>query len=394
MCRIYYPFFKIEKSNPRKKYNHKINILALCLISDKILIPARHLLEMENDRFDILIKYKRLFHENIIYSRIPDNITNLRSYYESIKADYTDQMPEVIEIRINKIINELYDNVDNDCEKYNPLAQQNYYFREMKIFLCEYKINHRNIKGFDEIISFWNESTFITKEDFDPYLKDLFKNRRITKDTYRRIKKGSDLLYFLAGASIGQLKVSYDDYFEYKCIRNEIEATIANYNQIINKHYSPSEIIKFLKFLEVLEKEVDIEKLDIDDILYLRKQYCFDKFVKEYDKCSMFKDVDAYFEKKKNATKIICIIKSCIVSIALTCISTLLTGVITLSLVNSLIAAVILLVPTYFATYMFQKKYRYEIPGIEKLLDRIICCFDPVSLYLAKIKWRLSSKNL
>ena len=51
MCHIYYPYFKIEKSTQNKKYNHKLYILLLSLFCDKILIPSRHLLEIENDKF-------------------------------------------------------------------------------------------------------------------------------------------------------------------------------------------------------------------------------------------------------------------------------------------------------------------------------------------------------
>ena len=109
-------------------------------------------------------------------------------YYNSIKTSITNRPQEIVELRIQKIVNDLYSNKDT-CETYEPLEQQEYYFQTMKIFLQEYKKNHKNVKGMGNIDSFWNITDIITKEDFDPFLKDLKKQEHITKSTYARIKK-------------------------------------------------------------------------------------------------------------------------------------------------------------------------------------------------------------
>ena len=62
MCHIYYPYFKIEKSTQNKKYNHKLYILLLSLFCDKILIPSRHLLEIENDKGICFIQNRLFLH--------------------------------------------------------------------------------------------------------------------------------------------------------------------------------------------------------------------------------------------------------------------------------------------------------------------------------------------
>lgn len=329
--------------------------MLLSLFCDKILIPSRHLLEIENDKFDILLNCKTLFQKNIIYSRIPKNQNCLMDYYNSIKTSITNRPQEIVELRIQKIVNDLYSNKDT-CETYEPLEQQEYYFQTMKIFLQEYKKNHKNVKGMGNIDSFWNITDIITKEDFDPFLKDLKKQEHITKSTYARIKKASDLLYFVAGASTERIKVCYDTYFEHKCIRPEIEIAISTFDEIINKKYNPDEIIQFLIRLKVIEQESDLQKLDISDVIYLRNQKCFNKFINEFEKYSTRSDSNDYFEKKRSTVKAIRIIKSAIVSVVLTCASTVIGGLITSSLIWSIIIALISLVLSSLITYMWQKK--------------------------------------
>lgn len=229
MCHIYYPYFKIEGSAPQKKYNHKLYILILSLFCDKILIPARHLLEMENGKFDILLDCAKLFQKDIIYSRIPNNQNSLLDYYNSIKMDITNRPQKIVEIRIKKIVKFLYSSKDI-YEKYEPLEQQEYYFQTMKKFLQEYKRKHKNVKGMRDIDSFWHATDLITKEKFEPYLKTLKVQDKITKDTYTRLKKASNLLYFVAGASTERIKVCYDEYFEHKCIKSEIDAVIDSFD--------------------------------------------------------------------------------------------------------------------------------------------------------------------
>lgn len=84
MCNLYYPYFKIEEET-KTRYNHKRDILLLALVSSQILIPARHILEMDNDKFDILLKLKKLFDKGVIYSRIPEGYSNLLGYYQDRK---------------------------------------------------------------------------------------------------------------------------------------------------------------------------------------------------------------------------------------------------------------------------------------------------------------------
>lgn len=61
------------------------------------------------------------------------------------------------------------------------------------------------------------------------------------------MKKASNLFYFIAGASVENMKVCYDSYFMHQCIKEEINDVIADFGSIINMKYNPNEIVEFLK---------------------------------------------------------------------------------------------------------------------------------------------------
>ena len=391
MCQVYYPYFKIECSSSSKKYNHKLYLFVLSLFCDKILIPARHLLEIGNDTFDILLKNKGLFQEGIVFSRIPKSKKNLDQYYNDIISKNEYRGKEAASTRISKIIQDLY-KTDTKFTDYNPIDQQTYYCQGITTFLDEYSHNHRNVKGFDDVKNICSSTA--TKEDFDSALFNIKQNNLITKKTYTRIKNASDLIYFVSGASVGHLTVCYDSYFDYQCIRKEMESTISDFNNIINKHYDPKQIISLLKRLGIIEKETDLENLSLEDILYLRKLTCFTKFVKKFDEFSSKSSFDEFFEKEKSAFKVICNMKSLIISFFLTVISSLVSFLIAKTLITTIIISVVTLFISYIISYFLHTKSKYEIPMIENILDVIIGKINPVSLFLAKLRWRIESKKL
>ncbi len=116
-------------------------------------------------------------------------------YYNSIKTSITNRPQEIVELRIQKIVNDLYSNKDT-CETYEPLEQQEYYFQTMKIFLQEYKKNHKNVKGMGNIDSFWNITDIITKEDFDPFFKRFKETRAYYKEYVCKNKKSIRFIIF------------------------------------------------------------------------------------------------------------------------------------------------------------------------------------------------------
>lgn len=393
MCRVYYPYFKIESNNPKSSYNHKLYIMVLSLFCEKILIPSRHLIEMGNDRFDILLSCKALFEEDVIYSRLSEKEQNLSDYYTRIINASGQAKMQIQKIRVDKILGILYKD-KKVFETYNSFEQQAYYSDKMEVFLNEYVRKHHAVKGMNALKSLWKKGQdIVTKEEFDNALERFKKEKKITSQTYDRLRTGSDSMYFIAGVSGGKLKVCYDRYFRNKCIEEELKSTIVNYDDIINKRYNPKTIVDVLKKLKIIDNEHDVAKLDITDILYLRSQKCFKHFIKAYDKNSILDSFDDFIDTKRNAYKVICRIKTSIVTVVLTIISSVLSAFITKSMIYSLVISLITLVLTSFVTYLWQTKNKYQIPLIDPFLDAIISFFDPVSLYLAKLKWRIASKQ-
>lgn len=393
MCKIYYPYFRLEVSGfkdkkNKKVYDHNLYLNTLALFCDKILIPTWHLLEMDNDKFDILLKKKLLFQEGIIYSRIPENMNSLEEYYEDAKKKVTDRIPEAVDIRINKIINELYGSTA-EFAKFNVIEEQEYYSKELHDFLEEYHERVPNAKGIKELLVLWKSGGIICKEVFEPILLERRCNRKISSESYRKIKKISDQLYFIAGASVQSLKVCSADYFWDKSTASIIKTTIPNIDNIINDKYNPENIIYLLIDLDVIKNREDIEKLSPEEIIKLRKQKCFKKFIECYELYSSSKRVDKIFEKKKNSFKLICILKSMIMATFFTVVSTIIPAKLTQNLLFSIIWAIVFMIITYIGTYLWQTKKRYEIPLFETGLCKIIGFFDPVSLYLAKLHWTI-----
>lgn len=197
MCNLYYPYFKIEEET-KTRYNHKRDILLLALVSSQILIPARHILEMDNDKFDILLKLKKLFDKGVIYSRIPEGYSNLLGYYQDRKKYVVKNPPEVTDIRIDRIVNELYIEKEK-FTNYKEIEQQGYYSLKFKRFIFAYKEKHKGTKGLEKIEKYIlknkKNDKLNLKEEIDPYLDNLRKNNEISLQTYKVLKKASDVLY-------------------------------------------------------------------------------------------------------------------------------------------------------------------------------------------------------
>lgn len=397
MCKIYYPFFRLETSGYKdkklNKYNHKLYLNVLALFCDRILIPTWHLLEIDNDKFDILREYKDFFEQQIIYSRIPEHMSTLEEYYNYVKEKEGDSFPSSIDIRVTRII-ELYEGITT-FDKYKGADEQLYYSQKMKVFLQQYKKKHPQVKGFNLLLDLWqSNTTVVSKEEFEPVLLEKLKNNEISRKSYKRIKIASDELYFLAGASVQIMKVCNTEYFNDEKTQEILEGLITNLKEIINTQYDPENIVNLLKKLKVIQKAEELEMLDPKEIIKIRKQDCFKKFIEHYDSYASSRQFDEAFEKKKNSFQLICRIKSLIVSGSISIISTIISAINATGIMYSLIISLIFMFITYILTYIWQTKNNYEIPLLEHLLDKIIGFFDADALYLAKLHWITRKKSV
>lgn len=144
--------------------------------------------------------------------------------------------------------------------------------------------------------------------------------------------------------------------------------------------------------MKIIDSEKDLEKLTIDDILSLRQEECFKDFAKEYNKVSEKNYFDNYFENKRMHIKVILYIKTILVAVFFTIISTIITSILALPLKLNILVSILVLAITSILTYLFQVYRKSELPIVEKYLCKIIGFFDPVSLYLAKLKWKLRKR--
>lgn len=396
MCHIYYPLLKIENEQRKKQYDHKHNLMILALVSDRIMIPARHLLDTDNDKFDVLLKCKKLFQEDVIYSRIPEDCTDLVEYYNNQREKANSQLDvDVMDIRISKIMNEMYKGKENFV-RYSVIEQQNYYSQKIKAFFTLYKRGHKNTNGIEELEAYFadfEDGEIIVKEDLDAYLRNMKSSDMITKETYIRLKKVSNLLYFVAGASVQQLMVCYDSYFRHDCIDKEIHEIISDVDYIINKKYSPDEVADFMMKMGVIEQKSDLDKLTVEQVLTLRNEKCFAKFVDAYEKRETINDYSRFWGKRKNWINNIRRIKSGIVSVILTIITGIIAHLLSSTLIWDVFVAVITWLVTSGFMFFWQEIKHYKIPFIDPYLDKLIGKCNPVSLYLAKVKFALSESE-
>lgn len=395
MCNLYYPYFKIEEET-KTRYNHKRDILLLALVSSQILIPARHILEMDNDKFDILLKLKKLFDKGVIYSRIPEGYSNLLGYYQDRKKYVVKNPPEVTDIRIDRIVNELYIEKEK-FTNYKEIEQQGYYSLKFKRFIFAYKEKHKGTKGLEKIEKYIlknkKNDKLNLKEEIDPYLDNLRKNNEISLQTYKVLKKASDVLYFIAGASTQQLKVCLNLDLISNGIEEEMNEIISDYTHIMNNNYSPERIIERLIELGIIDEKEKFDNITVDEILYLRNLKCFKKFVKKYEKESEINNNEKYFENQKQKLKYLDTVKYTGIELILMIITAAISWIFFKSFLLTLVATIVFNAIVSLFMYLWKKRYHYEIPFLEGFVDGIVELIDPATLYLSKVKWVLARDN-
>ena len=390
MSSIYYPYFQIENYNikrHRKKYNHKLYINVLALFCTDMLIPARCLLTMGQDKFDMLMHGGSLFTDKIIYFRLPNNIQNLTEYYESISSE----LAGINQNNINKRIERISNCVSmTEIEKYVPLEQQSYYLSKIKEFATYFLGDHNNVKG-SEILQKDIES-ITNKEDFDKLLRKLKSDRTITNDTYVKFMEASGMLYFLAGASQKNLKVCSDPYFKTASIKTEMEMIINNFSEIINEAYMPDNILDALKELDIIEENDDINKLTYEDIKKLRSTTYFKKFANNYCKWSNGNKALGHVKSKKTKLKYMKIARDFIIGLFFAIITTAISHIFNQSFLIDLKWGVAFLIISTLLIHYFDK-FVYKIKWLDNLLDKIIEFIDSDCLYLYKIKQIIQTRN-
>ena len=265
MSLIYYPYFRLSKITGRQ-FDHKKYITLLSLFSDGIMIPIRHILEMGDDEFDILLSFAPLFEKGYLYYRLPRGISSLHEYYIENKSTI-DTLEVVVEARIQRL-----ESIPSNTIKreYDPVLQKSYYSSKIKSFLHRYFENHKQIKKsykakIDPILSMEP----LSKEDFDNYISRLKDTSKISRNLYMTLQRVSNIIYFVAGSSEESLKICYDIYFDSSDFP-ELAYIINDYTRKFIRNYDPNEMLQTLASAEIISNKSEIDRLTARDIIELK----------------------------------------------------------------------------------------------------------------------------
>ena len=379
MGSVYYPYFQIE-SLTRDKYNHKVNITILALFCNDVLIPLRHILNLSEAEFDILIKFKELMLNNVLYFRLPDNISSIDEYdkiYKITKNKYKNRVA-----MISSIFNK-----DYKFQHYDPIAQQQYFSDTIKGFVIDYCALHNKTskQSRDNLTKLCNID-LLTKEDFDIEIKKLRNNKDISDSIFTSMKKAANAIYFLAGISGSRLKLCKDKIFEANLIDDCkcIAKTIPDYEDIVNDSYNPARIIDELQCVGIIKNENEIKKLKCNSIIELRSTKYFRKFVEKYCKLAGTKRALKYLSQKKKTVEKLKGAKSFIVSLLLTIFVSVLSFVLIHDILSNVIISIISFIILFIVSNIIQK-FDIKLGFFDKIVEWIIGLFIPDTMYLYKI---------
>lgn len=384
MSLIYYPFFRLGKMQG-KKYNHKRYLTILSLFSKGIVVPCRHLLEMGDDEFDVLMSFSPLIKNGQIYFRLPRGINTLQAYYYSIQNTLSTPFIVVTE-RINRITEVIG---DRPIKEYNPDLQKSYYSSKISAFITKYCENHRVNKKYQESLNKIRSKDAISKEEFDKLIFQLKKEGRISKSIFLALKKASNILYFVAGSSEESLKICYDDYFNTRDCP-EMQSIINNYEKKFIDEYNPNEMIRTLIISGVLAREDDIDRLSANDILELKSADFIPKIIEKYCALSGTRRALSYINKKSASIFIIPILKEFLITVIITVIAILLSVIFgsdpKISIRISIFSAVISFLVVHMALKHRKKKW-----ALDKLLNWVTTLLLPDTMYLYLIQERINA---
>lgn len=383
MSLIYYPYFRLSKITGRK-FDHKKYITLLSLFSDGIMIPIRHILEMGDDEFDILLSFAPLFEKGYLYYRLPRGISSLHEYYIENKSTI-DTLEVVVEARIQRL-----ESIPSNTIKreYDPVLQKSYYSSKIKSFLHRYFENHKQIKKsykakIDPILSMEP----LSKEDFDNYISRLKDTSKISKNLYMTLQRVSNIIYFVAGSSEESLKICYDTYFDSSDFP-ELAYEINDYTRKFIRNYDPAEMLETLASAEIISNNSEIDRLTARDIIELKDFSYVAKVIKKYCSFSGTNRALSNIGRKRTSVSIIPRIKELIITIVILSIAIFCS----LKYGNSIKLSVTISIISTALSYIIIRlvlKHKKRNLVIDKLLNWIIGLFAPETMYLFQIQERI-----
>ena len=385
---IYYSQLRIQQSGfgDMPPTDHVLNLKVLSLLSNRILIPAVHLLNAS--RTEILKsmgeEMQCFFDNDRIYCQLPRNVSSLDEYLGN-KKEQTTAMMKRERIRSNaEPMNKLLGNV-NAFREFDGVAQSLDFCDLMKDIISDMELSTGVQKKLHTFIdkggSCGNQP--LKQEEFVLNVGDSLKGTN--KNQINLIKKNAEVAYFIVGSNSNNRLVSTNSFLD------------SNSLALLNKHvanelhtsffYNPEVFLEILKAIGIISSSDDIKQLTFNDIERIRNERCFTEFLKWYNNINRtMKDLEEFKKQRGGCVKVMNVIKTCSIELGI--------GIGTASLlypqVDSLgftiLGVVIALLIGWWAQYTSKGKL-LKAETVGELIDNIAYKIDPFSTFCSKLQY-------
>ena len=368
--------------------NHELNLKVFLLLSDKILIPASHLLHARKS--DIWLLYNHFsdyFEKDYIYTQLPKEYHAFSDFSYDFLNKYRIKQKKPFLYENSNLLSSLIFPDKQHFRIYNSKAQVDYFYSIMSEQIQrDTKISEKTRQ--DILCSIYNNSdpnNPLSKTYFDNIIKQLEKKGR---RNIQHLKRFSEICYYSAGAYTNNAIISSNAYLDSNALT--IINSKANNSYLSSEFYNASCFISILKSLGIIETDNDISRLTFSEILYLKKQKEFQKFLEAYYQLSNSADeLENYLKRERKKYNKLNIVKSLLFSFGITINEAILTNYFFEITMNPLLYTTILwLLQAYVENTGFKpiKSLRYY--SVDCVLDKIGFGNDFFWSFVIKLKWK------
>lgn len=368
---IYYSDFGLQKDGKLGYVDHELNLKVLLLLSDKILIPASHLIHARKKDLNILTgHFAEYFQEDYIYTQLPREYHSFDQYSYDYLNNY--RFPDNL-FAISKKLDFLHYHLFPETKNfrvYSIKSQVDFYYSTMIAQIEQDTLISEKTRQ-DILIKIYDKSdpnTPLSKAYFNNIIQELEHKRRRNID---HLKKYSEICYYSAGAYTNNTIISSNSYLDSKAL-SEINSAVQN-SYSSSSLYNPHFFVEILMRLGIIEDEKEIASLTSQEIFYLKSQKEFRTFLDTYYNLSKSVDrIDEYINKERSWYKKYEFMKSLLFSFGLTMSEAVLsTYCFEVSINPLLYVAVVWLLQAFVENSNFKPIKSIKYYSIDCIIDKI-----------------------
>jgi hypothetical protein len=289
---LYYPYFDLEQKHLIPKVDHDLYLKVLALITDKVLLPASHLLETNIENINLLKRNFSNYTDNqVIITSYRKGQTTINEFVESKineKSNINEQQRFIAEGVVN-IFQYYKHSINRDVKRQSALffdflnngffGNSEHSFSNSTIFKpADIELLHKEIdKIFDK------KGLAISKEDLDSIVIRLGVENKLQPFQIKKILDFSNSAYFYSGGIGTNAMIGFSNYF----LQSPIPGFLSDADNGTNIFYDPEFFINVMISLDIINSENDIKNLTFEQISVLRQNSFFKLFLKEYRKLSL-----------------------------------------------------------------------------------------------------------